>query len=261
MAIGDWDMSADTYSAESDRISFYRVTNRELVTAARIEPGMSIVDLSCGSGSTTRRILASGGDRCAVYAVDLSEKMLQQARHAVGEQSVHFVRASADEFSKYVPRAIDRVLCNAAFWHFPDPNGVPGEVRAVLKETGRFLFNIPDQQFDFGDGKWSEMARVVSTCLHGSASEPPESLPFSIPVIHQLASDNGFIVAQFRAVEALLRPGDLVRFYSIPHVGARNFPDKAPSDRRKLLVEAFGALSPDEYPNYRWAQFTLELES
>lgn len=47
----EWNMSAPKYSLEVENISFYRATNAELVTAVRIEPGITIVDLACGSGA------------------------------------------------------------------------------------------------------------------------------------------------------------------------------------------------------------------
>ena len=33
---------------------------------------------------------------------------------------------------------------------------------------GLFEFNLPDQEFDFGDGKPSEMAQVVNTYIRNS---------------------------------------------------------------------------------------------
>ena len=258
MPINDWDTSAKIYCIEAEKISFYQTTNRELVTAAQLQPGMSIVDLSCGSGSTTRRILASLGDRCTIYAVDLSEEMLWQAKQTIANQSVSFIHASADDFSRCIPKRIERVLCNAAFWHFPNPPAVLREVHSALKKVGCFLFNIPDQQFDFRDGKRSEMSEVVALCLHQSPSEPERGLPFSYRTVQQLASDNGFIIADFSEVGISLQPEDLARFYSIPHVGARHFPGKSLEERRRIFAEAFDTLSPDKYPYYRWAQFALK---
>ena len=258
MPTNDWDTSAEMYCIEAEKISFYQTTNRELITAAQIQPGMSIVDLSCGSGSTTRGIIASIGEQCTLYAVDFSEEMLRQAKRTIASQSVSFIHASADDFSRHIPQCVERVLCNAAFWHFPNPNAVLKEVHSVLNKVGCFLFNIPDQQFDFRDGKRSEMSDVVALCLHKSPSGSERDLPFSYQTVQQLASDNGLMIADFSVIGIPLQPEDLTRFYSIPHVGARHFPDRPLEERHRIFAEAFDALSPDKYPYYRWAQFVLK---
>ncbi|MBI1923721.1 L-histidine N(alpha)-methyltransferase [Candidatus Poribacteria bacterium] len=253
-----WDTSAETYSVESEKISFYQATNRELIAAGQIQPGMTILDLGCGSGLTTRTILASIGDECVIYAIDLSEEMLRQARQVVTSSAVRFIRASADDFSQYIPRVVDRIFCNAAFWHFPDASAVLKETRTVLKTTGRFLFNIPDQEFDFGDGKRSEIAQVVAACLQQPLrQEASEVLRYSMATIQALVAENGFSIADFKIIGIVVHPEDLIRFYSIPHVGARRFPDRSPEERRELFTAAFSALSPDKALYYRWAQFVL----
>jgi SAM-dependent methyltransferase len=216
---------------------------------------MAIVDLACGTGLTTRAILAPLGEACTVYAVDSAQEMLRQARRALPSRGVRFVQASASALARSIPVPVDRVLCNAAFWHFSKPDAVLGQIRAVLESSGRFVFNIPDQEFDFGDGLPNEMARVVAACLQQPQST---AVPrYSYEAIQVLAAGNGFWIADYWVVQVQLRPEDLIRFYSIPHVGARRFPDRTPEERRRLFAEAFGRLAPDEPVPYRWAQFAL----
>lgn len=258
MSVTHWNTTAKTYSVESEKISFYQVTNRELIAAGHIQPGMTVVDLACGAGLTTRTILAAVGDECTIYAVDLAEGMLRQARSVITNRVVRFIHASADDFSHYIPKRVDRVFCNAAFWHFPDANAVLKEIRAVLKNTGRFLFNLPDQEFDFGDGKRSEMAKVVADCLQQPRRN--EVPGYSYQMIQALAAENGFRIVDFKTIGIALRPEDLIRFYSIPHISARRFPNLSPDERHRILTRAFSLLSPDESPFYRWAQFVLVSE-
>ena len=181
--------------------------------------------------------------------------MLRQARRVIASSAVCFVHASADDFARHIPEVIDRVFCNAAFWHFPDANAVLKEIRTVLKPAGHFLFNIPDQEFDFGDGKRSEMAQVVAACL--KQSRRGEYFRYSYETIQALTAENGFSIADFKVIGLVLHPDVLIRFYSIPHIGARRFPDRTPEERREILTKAFSALSPNEAPYYRWAQFVL----
>ena len=250
-----WNTSALTYGVESEKISFYQVTNRELIAVGQLQPGMTVVDLACGAGLTTRTVLFNIGDECTIYAVDLAEKVLSQARRMIKSDAVRFIHASADDFSRHVPKRVDRVFCNAAFWHFPDQNAVLKAVRTVLKNDGRFLFNFPDQQFDFGEGRQSEMARVVADCL--GQPQRSERLRYSYQTVEALAVANGFRIVDFQTINITIRREDLIRFYSIPHIGVRRFPDLSLAERRQLFTQAFSALSPDKAINYRWAQFIL----
>lgn len=254
-----WNTSAEVYSIESPRISFYQITNQELVATARLQPGMKVVDLACGAGLTSQTIVDLLGEETVIYAVDIAFEMLKQAKHSIRSKVVHFIHASADDFSQHILETVDRVLCNSAFWHFPDSDAVLREVHTVIKPTtGCFLFNIPDQEFDFGDGKSSEMAQVVTTLMRRSAVHDIGTHPeFSLDRISTLARANGFRVADFRILSIPLCREDLVRFYSIPHVSARWFPE-SPADQRAIAVrETFNALDPDRVILYRWAQFML----
>jgi len=155
---------------------------------------------------------------------------------------------------------VDRVLCNSAYWHFPSPDAALNEVARVLDPTtGQFLFNIPDQEFEFGDGAISEMAQVAASLFEPSAVHDGGMRPeLSYHRIHRLASGNGFGVADFSILDIPLCREDLMRFYSIPHVSARRFPE-LPEDRRTIAVtDAFESLDVDFGITYRWAQFILE---
>jgi ubiquinone/menaquinone biosynthesis C-methylase UbiE len=250
-----WNTSAEMYSVESEKISFYKVTNQQLIAAGQIQPGMTVVDLACGSGLTTRTILSKIGEKCTIYAVDFAKEMLRQARQVISSHAVHFIHASADDFSRHIPEPVDCVFCNAAFWHFPDANAVLSEIHTILKTTGRFLFNLPDQQFDFGDGLWSQMALAVADCLQ--QPQKNETLQYSYRTIEALATGNGFRIVDFKTIGIPLRPEDLIRFYSIPHIGARRFPGVSLTEKYQILTKAFSVLSPDEALYYRWAQFVL----
>jgi len=254
MSKAHWNSSAKMYSVEAEKISFYQVTNQQLITAGQIKLGMTIVDLACGSGLTTRAILSTIGEKCTIYAVDYSEEMLRQAKQIISSRAVHFIHASADDFSRQIPESVDRIFCNAAFWHFSDTT-VLSEIHTILNTTGYFIFNLPDQQFDFGDGLQSQMALVVAECLQ--QPQKNETLRYSYRTIENLATENGFSIVGFKTIGIQLHPEDLIRFYSIPHIGARRFPNISLAERHQRLTKAFSVLSPDETPYYRWAQFVL----
>lgn len=257
MVAASWNASAATYRGAAEHISFYRETNRHLAAAAGLRPGMVVVDLACGTGLTTRAVLAAVHGVCTVYAVDLAEGMLREAEQSLSGAPVHFVHASAEAFAHLVPVPADRVLSNAAFWHFPDPVAVLGQVRAVLTGDGRYLFNIPDQAYDFGDGRRSQMAQVVAAAFGYPQSQ--ETAPYAYATVEDLAVGSGFRIADYRVIEVPVGRDDLIRFYSIPHVASRHFPAYPADMRPGFVAEAFGRLALGAPVPYRWAQFSLAL--
>ena len=253
-----WNTSAEVYGIESLKIGFYQITNRELIEAGQLQADMTVVDLACGTGLTCKTILDSVKGEIVIYAVDMAQEMLKQAKRSIKSNAVRFIHASADDFAHYIPNKVDHVFCNAAFWHFLDAGAALREIHAVMRPTGRFLFNIPDQEFDFGDGRRSEVAQVVKTCIRRSTTQGVSTCPeFSFEKIHTLASANGFGIVDFKTLTIPIYREDLIKFYSIPHVSTRRFPKLSPQERITAVKMAFSTLEPNQAIPYRWAQFTL----
>jgi len=250
-----WTTSAEVYARQVKRISFYRRTNHELIAAGQVRPGMVVVDLACGTGLTIHTLLQSVKAPVRIYAVDGSGTMLDLARKEIPDLNIWFIQAGAEAFADRIPTSVDRVFCNAAFFHFDPPENVLNEVRAVLKPDGWFLFNIPDQDFDFGDGLTSSMQQQVAACLdRPNSSRQPR---FSYSKIEAMAKHSGLAVRDYRILEIPIDRDDLLRFYSIPHVGVRWFPDLAPEKRRDVFQRAFQTIPVGKNIIYRWGQFVL----
>lgn len=196
------------------------------------------------------------GDGCRIFAVDVSGEMLNIMRRSVTGPGVQFVQSSADGFAQHIPEKVDRVFCNAAFWHFSDSSAVLQEVGAVLNPEGLFLFNLPDHEFDFGDGRRSEMERLILERL--GQPERKEPCRFCHEGIRALATGNGFAIAAFEIVDLRLSGEDLIRLGSIPPIGAEGYPGTSPAERQEILAKAFGHLGHEQLPHYRWAQYTFK---
>lgn len=142
-----WDVSAEEYDAYASQKKLYRESAEAMVRLAEIEPGMVVVDLGCGTGVVTQEIIkATNGRDVRVIGVDFSSGMLALARRRVGSAGVEFYCEKAEHLSKVVRVKVDRVLCNAAFWHF-DRDKVAAEISRILKPSGRFLIGLPPQNF------------------------------------------------------------------------------------------------------------------
>ncbi|MGQ0660798.1 class I SAM-dependent methyltransferase [Sphingosinicella sp.] len=98
-------------------------------------PGELILDLGCGDGALTARIVAAGA---RAVGVDSSEEMVEAARARGLEAYVADAEAGlaghAERFGRF-----DAVFSNAALHWMTEIEAVAAGVFAVLKEGGRFV--------------------------------------------------------------------------------------------------------------------------
>jgi SAM-dependent methyltransferase len=140
-SIWDSDETAASYAAFTGEFTMYQDTSRDLVELAGPAPGAAVVDLACGTGVTTREILAVLGQDGRVTGVDRSAAMLAVAGRSVTDPRVSWVRASAEEFDQAVPGPVEAVICNSAIWQ-TDFASTARAARAVLAPGGVLAFNI-----------------------------------------------------------------------------------------------------------------------
>jgi len=95
------------------------------------QPGEHILDLGCGDGQLTKRILAAGAD---VIGLDSSPQMIAAAR-ALGLDA-HVGNAEAIPFE---PRSFDAVFSNAALHWVRNHDAMLSGVHRILKRGGKFV--------------------------------------------------------------------------------------------------------------------------
>jgi SAM-dependent methyltransferase len=138
------DENARRYEAYAQEFPGYRETSRELVTMVLPQAGAdaAVLDLACGTGATTREILAGLGPGGRVTGVDRSAAMLKVAASSTADPRVRWVQADAETVDQRVTGLADAVICNSAIWQ-TDFAATALAVRAVINEHGRFAFNVP----------------------------------------------------------------------------------------------------------------------
>ena len=95
------------------------------------QPGERILDLACGDGVLTKKIVARGAE---VVGVDGSADMVKAARQRGVDARV------VDAFQLDFTTEFDAVFSNAALhWMKRDPDAVIHGVRRALKPRGRFI--------------------------------------------------------------------------------------------------------------------------
>jgi SAM-dependent methyltransferase len=100
-------------------------------------PGESILDLGCGDGQLTQRLVVTGA---GVVGVDASPEMVAFAR----SRGIEAHEGSAESLP-FADRSFDAVFSNAALHWVGDQEAMMTEVRRVLRPGGRFVAEMGGQ--------------------------------------------------------------------------------------------------------------------
>lgn len=139
------DDNARRYDAYAREHPNYRDTSRDLIAvalpAAAGGVDAAVLDLACGTGVTSREILAVLGPAGRLIGVDKSAAMLSVAASSTTDPRASWVQSPAEDVDRHVTEPVDAVICNSAIWQ-TDLAATAEAVRAVIKPGGRFVFNI-----------------------------------------------------------------------------------------------------------------------
>ena len=108
------------------------------VTHGRFRRADRILELGCGSGEFTRRVVGSAP---RLIALDLSAELLERARRAASGAAA-FVRADAQHLP-FAPQTFDGVY-GCSVLHHLDVETTLREIRRVLRVGGRLVFSEPN---------------------------------------------------------------------------------------------------------------------
>jgi ubiquinone/menaquinone biosynthesis C-methylase UbiE len=139
--IGWW---APFYDAIGWLTSFGRLPTlrKETLEVAALQPGESVLDVGCGTGSLTLMAAEQVGPDARVAGIDASPEMIEQARKKAlkKKRDVDF-RVAPIEQLPFADADFDVVLSSLMLHHLPDDLKDQGlaEVRRVLKPGGRLI--------------------------------------------------------------------------------------------------------------------------
>ena len=151
-------MSADRYEAErlqgkliaagkedvwgwSGRAGRIRALRRAefLRSAAKLAPGVRCLELGCGTGEFTERLVASG---CTLVAVDLSEETAALARERVGERA-RVVVGNIETGDGLDGLEFDAIV-GVSVLHHVDLDATFSNTFSLLRPGGLFAFSEPN---------------------------------------------------------------------------------------------------------------------
>lgn len=113
----------------------------EVATAElRIEPGMRVLELGCGTGDDSRALAELVGPTGEVVGIDASEAMITVARRRTDGTGLPVTFHVGDAMQLDLPTdSFDAVRCERLLVHVPDPAGVLGEMVRVTRPGGRVV--------------------------------------------------------------------------------------------------------------------------
>jgi SAM-dependent methyltransferase len=101
-----------------------------------LRPDDAVLDVACGPGNTTRRLLPQLGPAARVVGVDAAPAMLERAVADTDDPRVEYVRADAADLP-FADGEFDAVTCHGALYLVDDAEAVIAEMVRVLAPGGR----------------------------------------------------------------------------------------------------------------------------
>lgn len=105
--------------------------------AALVEPGLTVLDVGCGTGAITSDVADAIGPSGLAVGVDINEALLAQGRTRHVKPSLGFVRA--DVYTMPFSRAFDIVTANRVVQWLARPFDAVISISAALKSGARPL--------------------------------------------------------------------------------------------------------------------------
>ncbi len=142
MIVQEWTDSATVASWRASHPRFFTQLHQAtqiVVEAARVRPGMQVLDLACGTGEPALTLAEAVGPQGHVTATDLGPGMLatcEENARAQGLTNMSFQVADAHALP-FPDQTFDRVTCRFGVIYFADCGQAMREIHRVLKPGGR----------------------------------------------------------------------------------------------------------------------------
>ncbi len=116
-----------------------RCARRVKMLSKHLGPGMSVLELGCGTGYFTRELARSGAQ---IVAIDVSPELLEIARVNCSVPNVRYEIQNAYDLS--YPDAVFDTVVGSSVLHHLEIEAALREIYRVLKPGGRIFFTEPN---------------------------------------------------------------------------------------------------------------------
>ena len=173
----------------------------DLAGRLAITAGLRVLEVACGTGLLTQRLLDRLGGRGSLLATDLNEAMIAYGRSRIPRRpDLEWSQADATKLP-LCDRSFDAVVCQFGLMFFPDKAAAIREVFRVLTPGGVYLFNVWDA---FAH---NPIARITHETVAGFfPTDPPRfyAVPYGFhepEPIRTLLTEAGFEGAQWAHID------------------------------------------------------------
>jgi SAM-dependent methyltransferase len=116
-----------------------RWVRRVKMLSSHLKPGMTVLELGCGTGSFTRELARSGAE---VVAIDVSPELLEIARANCSAPNIQYQIQNA--YSLSYPEAVFDSVVGSSVLHHLEIKEALRDVYRVLKPAGTIYFTEPN---------------------------------------------------------------------------------------------------------------------
>lgn len=139
-----------------------------IIEAIAAKPGMTVVDVGCGSGLYTVAVAKAVQPDGVVYAVDIQEGMLEKLRKRMEHEGVENITPILADAEGRIPLddgIADAVFSVAVIPEIPDPVKAMEQIKRLMADDGLFaeaeLLLDPDYPLQRTVTKWAREAGFV----------------------------------------------------------------------------------------------------
>lgn len=173
----------------------------ELAGRVPPDPGAEVLEVASGTGRVTRHLRSRLQPERKLWATDISEAMLNHGRRQLGDETGIEWRVADATKLPFEDARFGAVVCAFGIMFFPDKAAGMREARRVLKQGGKYFFNVWDGVENNPHGKAA--MEVIGALFPGDPIASFATIPYLFndrSVISGMLAEAGFQVLRMEAV-------------------------------------------------------------
>jgi ubiquinone/menaquinone biosynthesis C-methylase UbiE len=239
----NFDESPSQYDNFEKKYGLFRRVTKSLASLCKIERGMHVCDVGCGTGTSTFALAEIVGTDGSVTGIDFSEEMLATARKSLlkfgVESNIDFICCDAETIGDCIKGEMDAVLYNACIFLIPNTEKTLEGAHRILKDGGIVGMNHIVRILEAKGGDNEAQAKPID--IFQSARETGmKSAPYGRSIIDTntlppTLKGLGFSNIREGTFSQKMSEMEVREFYSIPAQSAGLYPKTPNKERLEML--------------------------